>query len=563
MREEHPSFERHLANLCRARFPMMYLPTWEEERALKTIYEISQHAELIKTPRTMFVWRVTQGIERIESPSQVLLGGKKESGTTEPTKALDFIQKYDKPALLVLLDFHIYFDSRKQDANVIRKVRDTVGLLKSGFVPKNVILVSPRLVLPNELQKDITIIDFDLPDATAIGASLQRIINDNRGNKKIHFDLDQEGVEDLSKAAQGLTLQEAENAFARAIVERGCLDRESRDIIVEEKRQIIKKTGVLEYIDSDMHLDDIGGLGNLKKWLQKRKNSWQGRAARYGLPVPKGILITGVPGCGKSLTAKAISAAWKMPLLRLDVGKIFSGLVGSSEENMRNAIKTAEAVSPSILWIDEIEKGFGGVGSSNDGGTSSRVFGTFLTWMQEKKSLVFVVATANNIHALPSEMMRKGRFDEIFFVDLPTLSERKAIFEVHLARRLKDDEVRGDFEISDENLTHLAQETEGFVGAEIENVVVEGLFEAFCENRAIRLEDFDKAARNTVPLVVTQAEQVAAIREWANVRAVSATAEEDRADYVGEPADTPSVVAKEKEEKSDIFEKRGGRTIDI
>ena len=481
MREEHPSFERHLANLCRARFPMMYLPTWEEERALKTIYEISQHAELIKTPRTMFVWRVTQGIERIESPSQVLLGGKKESGTTEPTKALDFIQKYDKPALLVLLDFHIYFDSRKQDANVIRKVRDTVGLLKSGFVPKNVILVSPRLVLPNELQKDITIIDFDLPDATAIGASLQRIINDNRGNKKIHFDLDQEGVEDLSKAAQGLTLQEAENAFARAIVERGCLDRESRDIIVEEKRQIIKKTGVLEYIDSDMHLDDIGGLGNLKKWLQKRKNSWQGRAARYGLPVPKGILITGVPGCGKSLTAKAISAAWKMPLLRLDVGKIFSGLVGSSEENMRNAIKTAEAVSPSILWIDEIEKGFGGVGSSNDGGTSTRVFGTFLTWMQEKKSLVFVVATANNIHALPSEMMRKGRFDEIFFVDLPTLSERKAIFEVHLARRLKDDEVRGDFEISDENLTHLAQETEGFVGAEIENVVVEGLFEAFCE----------------------------------------------------------------------------------
>ncbi len=563
MREEHPSFERHLANLCRARFPMMYLPTWEEERALKTIYEISQHAELIKTPRTMFVWRVTQGIERIESPSQVLLGGKKESGTTEPTKALDFIQKYDKPALLVLLDFHIYFDSRKQDANVIRKVRDTVGLLKSGFVPKNVILVSPRLVLPNELQKDITIIDFDLPDATAIGASLQRIINDNRGNKKIHFDLDQEGVEDLSKAAQGLTLQEAENAFARAIVERGCLDRESRDIIVEEKRQIIKKTGVLEYIDSDMHLDDIGGLGNLKKWLQKRKNSWQGRAARYGLPVPKGILITGVPGCGKSLTAKAISAAWKMPLLRLDVGKIFSGLVGSSEENMRNAIKTAEAVSPSILWIDEIEKGFGGVGSSNDGGTSTRVFGTFLTWMQEKKSLVFVVATANNIHALPSEMMRKGRFDEIFFVDLPTLSERKAIFEVHLARRLKDDEVRGDFEISDENLTHLAQETEGFVGAEIENVVVEGLFEAFCENRAIRLEDFDKAARNTVPLVVTQAEQVAAIREWANVRAVSATAAEDRADYVKGPADTPSVVAKEKEEKSDIFEKRGGRTIDI
>lgn len=230
---------------------------------------------------------------------------------------------------------------------------------------------------------------------------------------------------------------------------------------------------------------------------------------------------------------------------------------------MRNAIKTAEAVSPSILWIDEIEKGFGGVGSSSDGGTTTRVFGTFLTWMQEKKSLVFVVATANNIHALPSEMMRKGRFDEIFFVDLPTESERKAIFRVHLERRLKDDDVRGDFQISNETLAHLAKETEGFVGAEIENAVVEGLFEAFCENRAIRLEDFDKAVANTVPLVVTQAEQVTAIREWANVRAVSATAEEDRANYVGEPNDTPSGVAKEKEEKSDIFAKRGGRTIDI
>jgi len=542
---------------------MMYLSTWEEERALKMIYGIAQDAGLIKTPRTLFVWRVTKGIERIETLPQVLMGGKKQDGTVEPVKALEFIQKYDKPALLVLLDFHVYFDSRKQDTNVIRKVRDTVNLLKGGSTQKNVIILSPRLVLPQELQKDITIVDFDLPDAQAIEASLQRIINDNRGNEKIHFDLDAEGVGDLAKAAQGLTLQEAENAFARAIVERGCLDRESRDIIVEEKRQIIKKTGVLEYIESGLRLDDIGGLGNLKKWLEKRRNSWQPRAARYGLPVPKGILITGVPGCGKSLTAKAISAAWKMPLLRLDVGKIFSGLVGSSEENMRNAIKTAEAVSPSILWIDEIEKGFGGVGSSNDGGTSTRVFGTFLTWMQEKKSLVFVVATANNIHALPSEMMRKGRFDEIFFVDLPTESERKAIFQVHLARRLKDDEVRGTFAITDETLTHLAKETEGFVGAEIENVVVEGLFEAFCEKRAIQLADFDKAARNTVPLVVTQAEQVTAIREWANVRAVSATAEEDRQAYGGDPSDTPSVVAKEKEEKSDLFEKRGGRTIDI
>ncbi len=541
---------------------MIYLPTWEEERALKTIFRIGTDTAFIKTARDIFVWRITTGIERIEVETDITAGGKPEKDTSDPMKALDFIQKYNKPAMLILLDFHVYFDSRKPEAKVIRKVRDTVNMLKGGMVPKNVILLSPRLILPNELQKDITIVDFDLPDYRDIKQSLKRIINDNRGNTKIRFDLDENSSEELARAAQGLTLQEAENAFARAIVERGCLDKDSRDIIVEEKRQIIKKTGVLEYIQSDLNLDDVGGLGNLKKWLLKRNNSWQARAAKYSLPAPKGVLITGVPGCGKSLTAKAISAMWKLPLLRMDVGKIFSGIVGSSEENMRNAIKTAEAAAPSILWIDEIEKGFSGVSGSGDSGTSTRVFGTFLTWMQEKKEPVFVVATANNIHALPSEMMRKGRFDEIFFVDLPTAAERKAIFKVHLMRRLKDKDVRGSFDWDETALNHLADETEGFVGAEIENAVTSGLFEAFCENRAIRMEDFDKAITNTVPLVVTQAEQISAIRAWANVRAVAATAPEDRQDYVRDNSAAGNGNG-EPEKKEDVFQQRGGRTIDI
>lgn len=560
--EQHNSIEKHLADLCRARFPMIYLPTWEEERALKTIFHIGKDTTLIKTARDIFMWRITTGIERIEAEAEITTGGTIEKDTTDPLKALEYVQNYGKPALLILLDFHVYFDSRKPESKVIRKVRDTVNMLKGGMIPKNVIILSPRLILPNELQKDITIVDFDLPDYQDIKQSLKRIINDNRGNTKIRFDLDESSSEELARAAQGLTLQEAENAFARAIVERGCLDKDSRDIIVEEKRQIIKKTGVLEYIQSDLNLDDVGGLGNLKKWLLKRNKSWQAQAAKYSLPAPKGVLITGVPGCGKSLTAKAISAMWKLPLLRMDVGKIFSGIVGSSEENMRNAIKTAEAAAPSILWIDEIEKGFSGVSGSGDSGTSTRVFGTFLTWMQEKKNPVFVVATANNIHALPSEMMRKGRFDEIFFVDLPTTAERKAIFKVHLARRLKDKDVRGAFDWDDETLRHLADKTEGFVGAEIENVVISGLFEAFCENRAIRMEDFDKAIANTVPLVVTQAEQISAIRAWANVRAVAATAPEDRQDYVrdnrGDGNDSGDT-----DKKEDIFQQRGGRTIDI
>lgn len=561
--EQHISVERHIANLCRARFPMLYITTWEEERALKTLYRLVKDVEFIKTERTLFVWRITTGIEKIENELDIAAGGKSEADTSDPLKALEFIQKYDKPALLVLLDFHVYFDQRKPEAKVIRKTRDTVNILKGGVVPKNVILLAPRLMLPNELQKDITIVDFDLPDYRDIEKSLQRIIRDNMSNTKIRFNLNEGSIEELAKAAQGLTLQEAENAFARAIVERGCLDENSRDIIVEEKRQIIKKTGVLEFVKSSLNLDDVGGLGNLKKWLIKRNKSWQGRAAAYHLPAPKGILITGVPGCGKSLTAKAISAIWKLPLLRMDVGKIFSGIVGSSEENMRHAIKTAEATAPSILWIDEIEKGFSGVGASNDSGTSTRVFGTFLTWMQEKKESVFVVATANNIHALPSEMLRKGRFDEIFFVDLPTLSEREAIFKVHLKNRLQSEEVKGNFEWSEANLLHLAAKTEGFVGAEIENIVINGLFEAFCEDRPIRMEDFDKAIDNTVPLVVTQAEQISSIREWANVRAVAATAPEDRQDYVREDDDSIAIKKKEKERKKEVFEQRGGRTIDI
>lgn len=556
--ETAASFETQLSELFRARFPMVYIPTWEEERALSAIRSLANDPNLIRTVREVLVWRVTTGI--LEQNTQKII-----KDTTDPLKALDYIQQYDKPSLLVLLDAHVYFEGRMADSRVIRKIRDTVAMLKGGRVQKNVVLLSPRLVLPNELQKDITIVDFDLPDYRDIKQSLISIINANRGNTKIHFNLDEAGVDNLAKAAQGLTLQEAENAFARAMIERGCLDQDSVDIIVEEKRQIIKKTGVLEYVKSDLNMDDVGGLGNLKKWLKKRNRAWMSEAASYNLPAPKGVLITGVPGCGKSLTAKAISAYWKLPLLRMDIGRIFSGIVGSSEENMRNAIKTAEAVAPSILWIDEIEKGFSGVGGSNDSGTSTRVFGTFLTWMQEKKNPVFVVATANNIHALPSEMMRKGRFDEIFFVDLPTFEERKAIFRVHLKKRVNNKKVQGNFVWEGDNLDELAEKTEGFVGAEIENVVIAAIFEAFSEHRSVKMEDFLKAIDNTVPLAVTQAEQITAIREWANVRAVAATAPEDRKTYQQEK-DTPSGAAsdkKRKEESDAVLQQRGGRMIDL
>ncbi len=350
----------------------------------------------------------------------------------------------------------------------------------------------------------------------------------------------------------GLTLQEAENAFALAMVNDGKVDVSDLDIILSEKMQVIKKTGILEFINTDIKISDVGGLENLKSWLNKRNNSWSESAKKYCLPAPKGVLITGVPGCGKSLTAKAMSAAWQLPLLKLDFGKIFSGIVGSSEENMRKAIKTAEAVAPSILWVDEIEKSLSGLNSNGDSGTSSRIFGTFLTWMQEKTAPVFVIATANNINSLPAELLRKGRFDEIFFVDLPTQREREEIFKLHLSKRLKDKDVASKIEINSDLYKQLAQMTEGFVGAEIEQVVISALYEAFFNKRPLEFSDLANTIKNVVPLSVTQKEQILAIRQWANIRAVAATKKDDMVEY-----------SSKADSEDDVNSSRGGRALDV
>ena len=305
-------------------------------------------------------------------------------------------------------------------------------------------------------------------------------------------------------------------------------------------------------LHTDIKISDVGGLENLKSWLNKRNNSWSESAKKYCLPAPKGVLITGVPGCGKSLTAKAMSAAWQLPLLKLDFGKIFSGIVGSSEENMRKAIKTAEAVAPSILWVDEIEKSLSGLNSNGDSGTSSRIFGTFLTWMQEKTAPVFVIATANNINSLPAELLRKGRFDEIFFVDLPTQREREEIFKLHLSKRLKDKDVASKIEINSDLYKQLAQMTEGFVGAEIEQVVISALYEAFFNKRPLEFSDLANTIKNVVPLSVTQKEQILAIRQWANIRAVAATKKDDMVEY-----------SSKADSEDDVNSSRGGRALDV
>ena len=552
--------EQYLTNLFKARFSFVYIPTWEEIRIVDLITKIANNTKTIKTKRDVFIWSSTEGLKK-----NLKNGQESVNNSNEPIDALNFIDNYNNPAILILKDIHplLGLNNRNADYNLIRKIRDVAGSLKNAEVSKNIVIIAPSLVLPLELQKDVTVVDFDLPTLDEIKSLLNEMIDINEGSG-IKIKLNEDEKEILCKGAQGLTLQEAENAFARAMVSKGQLTLNELDVILDEKCQVIKKTGILEFIKSDFNMNDVGGLENLKKWLIKRNNSWLGKAQKdYNLPAPKGVLITGVPGCGKSLTAKAMSALWQLPLLRLDVGKIFSGLIGSSEENMRKAIQTAEAVAPSILWIDEIEKGFGGNGTERDGGTATRVFGTFLTWMSEKTKPVFVIATANNINALPSEMLRKGRFDEIFFVDLPTKAERKIIFRLHLEKRLKGS-ISKNFSVTDIFLDKLAEITEGFVGAEIEQIVISALFEAFSENRILSEEDLYKVIKNTVPLSTTQAEQILAIREWANERAVAATAHDESYNYVPEET-KEQIEQKQKEKKSaeTVKKARGGRTIDF
>ena len=537
---------KKLSHLLKARFPLIYIASYEEERATKFIKSIVLDKSQVKYTREVLIWTQAIGLKNGESVI---------ANTSTPSKLLEYIEKYDKDAVFLLYDFHVFFGNKQKppEATIVRAIRDLVPILKTSQTRKNIIFISPDLVIPDTLQKDIVIYDFPLPKLEEIKVRLNKLIS---ANKRIKIDtLSEEEKDKLCKAALGLTMQEAENAFALAMVQDGMLNKDDIQVILEEKMQVIRKTGLLEYVQSDFGIDDIGGLDNLKKWLLKRNNSWSERAKKYCLPAPKGVLVTGIPGCGKSLTAKAMSTIWQLPLLRLDMGKIFSGIVGSSEENMRKAIATVEAVAPSILWVDEIEKGLNGVKTANDSGVSSRIFGTFLTWMQEKTAPVFVIATANNIDKLPPELLRKGRFDEIFFVDLPTFTERKEIFRVHLSKRLKDEEVCAKVKPDDEALIDkLAKSTEGFIGSEIEQVVISALCDAFFENRALEQSDFEKAIKNTVPLSTTQKEQILAIREWANIRAVSASSNESIKQY-------KDIITEE--EQQDVTSTRGGRRLDI
>ena len=480
------SFNDEFELLLRARYPLIYIPTREEERLEVAI----AHSAKQQGNRAVYIWDFVDGYQ----------GNLNDAGfgRRNPLQALEFVEKLPATAaaVFVLRDFHRFLE----DVAISRKLRNLARLLKSQ--PKNIVILSSQLTIPDELSEVLTVLEFPLPAAAEIQVEVERLLAATGRS------LESRVLDELVRSCQGLSMERIRRVLARAIATHGELRPEDVELILEEKRQTIRQTQILDFYPTTANISDIGGLDNLKDWLLRRGGAFSERARQYGLPHPRGLLLVGIQGTGKSLTAKAIAHHWHLPLLRLDVGRLFAGLVGESESRTRQMIQLAEALAPCILWIDEIDKAFAGADGRGDAGTTSRVFGTFITWLAEKTTPVFVVATANNIQSLPAEMLRKGRFDEIFFVGLPSQEERQEIFSVHLSRlRLPN--------LKAYDMERLAYETPDFSGAEIEQTLVEAMHLGFSQNRDFTTEDVLEAASQIVPLARTAQEQIQFLQEWA------------------------------------------------
>ena len=419
-------------------------------------------------------------------------GGAKSN----PAACLEqMLKPADQAFIFVLKDFHRFMD----DPHACRLLRNISTEFKKRR--STVIITAPFVTVPSELQNDIYVIDYLLPDYEGILEYIKTLT--------ANIDVDDQTLEALAKAFQGLTQDKIRAILAKALAKKGSIDLGDIDMVLDEKKQIIKQTEVLEYYPLSDNIDSIGGLDELKNWVLQRSFAFTQKAKEYGLPYPKGMLLVGVQGTGKSLCAKAIARQWNMPLLKLDLGRIMGKYVGESEGNIMQMIRTAEAMAPCTLWIDEIDKAFAGVtGYQGDSGVLARVFGTLITWMQEKTTPVFIAATANNIEHLPPELLRKGRFDEIFFVNLPTQREREQIFRIHLAKK------RG-VGVKGFDCERLASVSQGFSGAEIEQAVIDGMYHGFARGSEFTTADVEKALKETVPLSATMKTKIEILQNWA------------------------------------------------
>ncbi|WP_461059933.1 AAA family ATPase [Streptomyces pseudoechinosporeus] len=477
------TFEAELDLFLRARYTLVVVVTLEEERALQAIAEVCERGR-----RPCLAWDLADGFEALSGKPGNLPAAK------DPLTVIQQIEKADGDITFVLKDFHDCWSNPQ----VKRKLRNTAQRLK--FTRKSIVVISPTRTVPEELKNETEVLELPLPDSRQLDGVLSGLTK----TPGIKVDLTPGGREKLGQAALGMTAAQAGRAYAKSIVRDGALDDRHIESVVREKKEVIRESEALEFYPVHETPDDVGGLDVLKQWLRLRERAFTQEARDYGLPSPKGMALIGIPGTGKSLTAKMIGGLWRLPLLRLDVGALFGSLVGEAEERTRRALRLAETVAPCVVWIDEMEKALAHGGG--DSGTSTRVFGTILTWMQEKTAPCFVVGTANDVSSLPPEVLRKGRFDEIFFLDLPTAEERAEIFSVHLRKRRR---LPSDFDIAT-----LAARSEGYVGAEIEQTIVDAMYVGFHQNREFTTDDILAALARQVPLSVSQRETIGALRTW-------------------------------------------------
>jgi len=480
-------FNDELALFLKARYPIIYINTIEEDRVE---YVIRKN---IKTNlnRSIYSWDFVDGYTN--NPNNE--GFAKRN----PLQALELVERLnaETPALFLLKDFNRFLT----DLSISRKLRNISRILK--LQPKTIIIIGSDLTIPKELQDLITVIQFQLPLEEEISQELNRLIS------SLNIKVGSQLFESLTRACQGLSLERIRRVLSKIIATYKTIDNDSIAVLLSEKKQIISQTEILEYSSVNEQIANLGGLENLKDWLKKRKTAFGLQAFNYGLPTPRGLLLIGIQGTGKSLTAKAIANDWQLPLLKLDVGKLFGGIVGESESRLRQMINVAETISPCILWIDEIDKAFSNTDNRGDSGTSNRVLATFISWLSEKTKPVFVIATANNIDLLPIEIIRKGRFDEIFFLDLPEKEEREEIFKIHLQTFRPN-----SWESFDYN--QLAQASESFSGAEIRQSIIEAMYHAFYEKREFTTEDICTALKELIPLAHLESDQMIRLQQWAS-----------------------------------------------
>jgi AAA+ superfamily predicted ATPase len=503
LEDQHPGDHFDLTNeiglLIRSHYSLVYLETKEEERAESLLKHLADDLNM-----PFFTWTSSQGLQRTDF-------GEIIYGTADIKVALNHIESSKLAAIYHLKNAGPFISDEVVGARLSDIVRQFAQVEKAGAF----VLTGQDIKIPNMAEPHTAYLKLPPPNRQDYARLLQEIYNDLSARMQIQIEMDEDDLNRLLNNLNGLTLIEAEKVLTKALIEDGKLSPEDIQLVIEAKKTIIEREGLLEYFPVKESMADIADMESLKAWLEKRKSiiTEPDRARDFGLPFPKGILLLGIPGSGKSLCAKAVAMEWDLPLLRMDPSGLYNKYIGESEKNFKRAMETAEKMSPVVLWIDEIEKAFSS-GESEDGGVSLRVLGTFLSWLQDRQGDVFIVATSNDVMRLPPEFLRKGRFDELFFVDLPDPEVRAAIFDIHLRRRKRNPKKY--------DLQQLTGITDGFSGAEIEQVVVSALYTAFSENTSLTTKHLIQEVSKTTPLSKTRAEDINFLRQWAQERTVPA-----------------------------------------